>query len=87
MNVKSYLKMLAKLSQAELREMSELMAGMKGKDTRDAGDEARLQDFINSYPDEPDNGMAETLKQARLAAGRCCECGNLPPTQTEEQSI
>lgn len=82
MNIKRWLQMLSQLSHAQMQEMAELMRGMQGRDRRDAGEEARLQDFINSYPDEPDNGMAETLKQARLAAGRCCECGNLPKEQT-----
>lgn len=84
MNTKSWLRMLAHASHAQMQEMAELMAGMKGKDRRDPAEEVQLQDLINSYPDAPDDGNAETLKQARLAAGRCCECGNLPRTATEE---
>lgn len=82
MNIKSWLQMLAHASHAQMQEMAELMAGMRGKDRRDPAEEAQLQDFIASYPDPHDGGNAEILKQARLAAGRCCECGNPPKEQT-----
>lgn len=86
MNIKSWLQWLAKCQHAQLREMVELLSGMRGQDKRSATEEALLQDYIASLPDAPDDGNAERLKQARLAAGRCCECGNLPRTETEEIS-
>ncbi|TSB03976.1 hypothetical protein [Sphingorhabdus contaminans] len=86
MNTKHYVQMLAKLNQDEVDEMAELLAGFTGKDKRDAGEEARLQDFINSLPEPPDNGRAEALKQARLSAGERCNGGYLPKRQLKDQT-
>lgn len=75
MNVKAFCQMFAQFSSAQLSEISEITTGMKGRDKRDAAEEAKLQDFIASLPGPPDDGSATLLKQGRAAAGRCCACG------------
>lgn len=82
MVTKEWMKVVAAMTAAECHEMGKLLLSMKGKDVRDAGEEALLQDRINSLPSPPDNGLASALHHARLAAGRCCKCGLTPMNST-----
>lgn len=86
MLTRDWVRIVAAMTAAECREMGQLLLTMKGKDVRDAAEEALLQEHINALPSAPDNGLASALRDARLAAGRCCECGRFPanPTGIEE---
>ncbi|PQM27673.1 hypothetical protein CVO77_03635 [Sphingopyxis lindanitolerans] len=84
MILKEWVRIIASMKIAEIREVTVLLSGMKGADERDAAEEVRLQEYINSLPGRPDNGNAEMLRQARHRAGRCCNCGKAK-IETEEQ--
>lgn len=88
MITKEWLELFAEMTTAECREVGQLLLGMKGKDGRDSVEEAQLREHINSLPGRPDNGFAETLKQARLAANetrKYCQCGAAEISKDGEQ--
>ena len=72
---KDWMKFFANMKSAQIKEMVSLLSGMKGRDRRDEGEEALLQDHINALPDPPGFDMAQLLEQGRKSAGRCCDCG------------
>lgn len=68
MTHKDWLRFFVAMSPAQCREMGELLISIADDGPRDAVREERLQQAIEALPKPPDNGLAETLRQARLAA-------------------
>ncbi|MFC3786693.1 hypothetical protein GGR90_002759 [Sphingopyxis italica] len=90
MVTKQWMQFYAGMKAAEIAEMVALLSRMKGRDQRDAAEEALLQDHINALPDPPGlmdvaelyvspglGDYAGQLKQARerLRNGCCASCG------------
>lgn len=88
MRFKRWVELIAGMTPDECREAGTILISMADAGPRDAGRDAVLRDFIDSLPEPLDNGLAALLGEARAAAGRCCNCGRRPATETqkEEQS-